>query len=154
MPSELSLRSRSFGAASLRRRNPQDQIAVTLARATNRLEQVDTLCATRASSPLTVGASLSAPLLGERRCDRGDGIGGDRNRVGGSNRAKNSHHPTQRWERKMQRSKSAGSAQRFLSAHAAVFYTFNVQRHLTSASTHRTFRAAAMSPWREAITTA
>jgi len=62
-----------------------------------------------------------------------------------NNRAENSHQPTRRRERKMQRFKSSGSAQRFLSAHAAVFNTFNVQRHLTSASTHRTFRAAAMS---------
>jgi hypothetical protein len=37
---------------------------------------------------------------------------------------------------------------------AAVFNTFNVQRHLTSASTHRIFRAAAMSTWREAVTAA
>jgi len=47
-----------------------------------------------------------------------------------------------------------GPAQRFLSAHAAVFNTFSVQRHLTSASTHRTLRAAAMSTWREAVTPA
>ena len=60
-----------------------------------------------------------------------------------NNRVENSHQPTRRRERKMQRFKSSGSAQRFLSAHAAVFNTFNVQRHLTSASTHRTFRAAA-----------
>ena len=39
-------------------------------------------------------------------------------------------------------------------AHAAVFNTFNVQRHLTFASTHRIFRAAAMNTWREAVTTA
>jgi len=69
-------------------------------------------------------------------------------------RAENSHQPTRRRERKMQRFKSSGSAQRFLSAHAAVFNTFNVQRHLTSASTHRTFRGAAMSTWREAVTAA
>jgi transposase-like protein len=50
----------------------------------------------------------------------------------------------------MQRFKSSGSAQKFLSSHAAVFNTFNVQRHLTSAQTHRTLRAAAMKPWREA----
>ena len=62
------------------------------------------------------------------------------------------HQPTRRRERKMQRFKSSGSAQRFLSAHAAVFNTFNVQRHLASASTHRTFRAAAMSTWRKAVT--
>src|SRR5580704_5862517 len=36
------------------------------------------------------------------------------------------------------------SAQRFLSVHAAVHNTFNVQRHLTSARTHRAFRASAM----------
>ena len=42
-----------------------------------------------------------------------------------SNRAENSHQPTRRRERKMQRFKSSGSAQRFLSANAAVFNTFN-----------------------------
>jgi hypothetical protein len=51
----------------------------------------------------------------------------------------------------MQGFKSRGSAQRFLSAHAAVYNTFNVQRHLTSASTHRGFRAAAMNAWRAAV---
>jgi transposase-like protein len=51
----------------------------------------------------------------------------------------------------MQRFKSAGSAQKFLSSHAAVYNTFNVQRHLTSAQTHRTLRAVAMSTWHEAI---
>ena len=37
-----------------------------------------------------------------------------------NNRAENSHQPTRRRERKMQRFKSPGSAQRFLSVHAAV----------------------------------
>src|ERR1700732_3470398 len=46
-------------------------------------------------------------------------------------------------ERKMQGFKSVGSAQRFLSVHAAAHNTFNVQRHLTSARTHRAFRASA-----------
>jgi transposase-like protein len=68
-----------------------------------------------------------------------------------NNRAENSHQPTRRRERKMQRFKSQGSAQRFLSAHAAVYNTFNVQRHLTSARTHRTVRAAAMNTWSEAV---
>ena len=67
-----------------------------------------------------------------------------------NNRAENSHQPTRRRECKMQGFKSRGSAQRFLSTHAAVYNTFNVQRHLTSASTHRTFRASAMSTWRVA----
>ena len=64
-----------------------------------------------------------------------------------NNRAENSHQPTQRRERKMQGFKSRGSAQRFLSTHAAVYNTFNVQRHLTSARTHRAYRAAAMDTW-------
>ena len=42
----------------------------------------------------------------------------------------------------MQRFKSSGSAQKFLSMHAAVYNIFNVQRHLASARTHRSFRAA------------
>ena len=37
-----------------------------------------------------------------------------------NNRAENSHQPTRRRERKMQRFKSPGSAQRFLSIHAVV----------------------------------
>jgi putative transposase len=49
----------------------------------------------------------------------------------------------------MQGLKSTGSAQRFLSFHAAAYNTFNVQRHLTSARTHRAFRASAMQTWRE-----
>jgi hypothetical protein len=40
----------------------------------------------------------------------------------------------------MQRFKSARSAQRFLSMHAAVHNTFNLQRHLISRSTLRVFR--------------
>jgi putative transposase len=65
-----------------------------------------------------------------------------------NNRVENSHQPTRRRERKMQRFKSPGSAKKFLSTHAAVYNTFNVQRHLTSAQTHRTLRAAAMDTWR------
>src|SRR6476661_5512271 len=67
-----------------------------------------------------------------------------------NNRAENSHQPTRRRERKMQGFKSVGSAQRFLSVHAAVHNTFNVQRHLASARTHRAFRASAFRTWRAA----
>ena len=67
-----------------------------------------------------------------------------------NNRAENSHQPTRRRERKMQRFKSPGSAQRFLSAHAAVHNTFNVQRHLVSRTTLRTLRAEAFANWRDA----
>jgi putative transposase len=49
-----------------------------------------------------------------------------------NNRAENSHQPLRRRERKMQGFKSTHSAQRFASVHAAVYNTFNVQRHLIS----------------------
>jgi transposase-like protein len=65
-----------------------------------------------------------------------------------NNRAKNSHQPVRRRERKMQRFKSPGSAQRFLSTHAAVYNTFNVQRHLTSRATLRVLRDEALHTWR------
>ena len=67
-----------------------------------------------------------------------------------NNRAENSHQPTRRRERKMQRFKSPGSAQRFLSVHAAVHNTFNVQRHLTSRRTLRVLRDEAFRTWRAA----
>jgi putative transposase len=54
----------------------------------------------------------------------------------------------------MQHFKSAGSAQMFLSTYYAVYNTFNVQRHLTSAKTHRTLRAVAMGAWREVVAAA
>ncbi len=66
-----------------------------------------------------------------------------------NNRAENSHQPTRRRERKMQRFKSPGSAQR-LSVHAAVHNTFNVQRHLTSRRTLRVLRDEAFRMWRAA----
>jgi len=69
-----------------------------------------------------------------------------------NNRAENSHQVVRRRERKMQRFKSAGSAQRFLSLHAAVHNTFYLQRHLISRSTLRTFRAEAAAQWRAAVT--
>ena len=65
-------------------------------------------------------------------------------------RAENSHQPTRRRERKMQRFKSPGSAQRFLSIHAAIFNTFNVQRHLTSRHTLHILREEAFQTWRAA----
>ena len=52
-----------------------------------------------------------------------------------NNRAENSHQAVRRRERKLQRYKSARSAQRFLSMHSAVHNTFNFQRHLIFRST-------------------
>ena len=67
-----------------------------------------------------------------------------------NNRAENSHQPLRQRERRMKRFKSPGSAQRFLSIHAAVYNVFNIQRHLTSHRTLRVFRDQAMITWRRA----
>jgi putative transposase len=67
-----------------------------------------------------------------------------------NNRAENSHLPVRLRERRMQRFKSPRSAQRFLSTHAAVYNTFNVQRHLISRKTLRKFRGEAMATWQSA----
>ena len=67
-----------------------------------------------------------------------------------NNRAENSHQPVRRREHKMQRFKSPGSAQKFLTLHAAVYNLFNVQRHLISRPTLRQFRNEAFEQWRQA----
>ena len=74
----------------------------------------------------------------------------DRHRPGRlreNNRAENSHLPIRRRERKQQRFKSQGSAQSFLATHAAVYNTFNVQRHLISRFTFHHLRTRAMATW-------
>jgi len=81
----------------------------------------------------------------------------DRHRPGRlreNNRAENSHLPIRRRERKMQGFKSRRSAQRFLTAHAAVYNTFNTERHLISRSTLRSFRADAHAAWAAATAAA
>ena len=71
-----------------------------------------------------------------------------------NNRAENSHQVVRRRERKLQRFKSARSAQRFLSVHAAVHNTFYLQRHLISRSTLRIFRTEAAAEWQAAVAAA
>jgi putative transposase len=68
-----------------------------------------------------------------------------------NNRAENSHLPVRQRERRMQRFKSPRSAQRFLSTHAALYNTFNIQRHLISRKTMREFRDDAMAIWQSAV---
>ena len=68
-----------------------------------------------------------------------------------NNRAENSHQTVRRRECKMQRFKSARSAQCFLNVHAAVHNTFNLQRRLVSRSTLRIFRAEEADQWRNAV---
>ena len=66
-----------------------------------------------------------------------------------TNRAENSHQTTRRREYKMQAFKCPGSAQRFLSTHAATYNTFNVERHQTPARTDELF-GVGDDMWREA----
>jgi putative transposase len=71
-----------------------------------------------------------------------------------NNRAENSHLPTRRRERKQQSFKSPGSAQRFLSVHAATFNTFYHQRHLTNRANYKQLRASSFDAWAMACATA
>ena len=68
-------------------------------------------------------------------------------RLRDNNRVENSHLPVRRRERKMQRFKSQGQAQRFVSTHSAIYNNFNIQRHLIDRSTMRQFRTSAMEEW-------
>jgi len=69
-----------------------------------------------------------------------------------NNRAELSHQPTRVRERGMRRFKSMQQAQRFLSAHAAVYNLFNLGRHLVSAKNYRIFRDNAFVSWNRATT--
>jgi len=68
-----------------------------------------------------------------------------------NNRIENSHLPIRRRERQQQLFKSQASAQRFLTTHAAIYNTFNIQRHLISRPTLRRFRADAATAWAVAV---
>jgi len=58
-----------------------------------------------------------------------------------NNRVKNSYLMILRRERKQQRFKSQGSAQRILASHAAFYNTLNLQQHLVARPTLRILRA-------------
>ncbi len=64
-----------------------------------------------------------------------------------NNRAENSHQPVRRRERSWIGFKNPGTTQRFLSAHAAVYNTFNLQRHLIPRHQIKIHRAAALAQW-------
>lgn len=67
-----------------------------------------------------------------------------------NNRAENSHLPVRRRERKMQRFKSPGSAQRFLSIQSATYNTFYHQRHLLTRSIYKQLRDGSFEAWSSA----
>ena len=60
-----------------------------------------------------------------------------------NNRAENSHRPTRRRERQLQRFKSPEQANDFLSAHAFIYGHFHLLRHLLAASAYRALRTEA-----------
>ena len=64
-----------------------------------------------------------------------------------NNRAENSHRPTRRRERQMQRFKSSAQAQRFLSAHDMIYSHFRPRRHLMAADVYHRARANAFRIW-------
>jgi len=68
-----------------------------------------------------------------------------------NNRAGLSHQPSRVRERGMRRFKSTQHAQRFLSAHTAVYNLFNPGRHLVSASHYGDLRPGAFASW-ESVT--
>ena len=70
-----------------------------------------------------------------------------------NNRAENSHQPTRRRERVMQRFKSH-HAQRFLAVFSAISPHFRPRRHLLSAHEYRAVMAARFTVWRQGTGTA
>jgi putative transposase len=66
-----------------------------------------------------------------------------------NNRAENSHRPTRRRERQMQRFKSPEQAQDFLFSHAFIHGHFHPRRHLLTASTYRATRTEAFNVWHQ-----
>jgi len=64
-----------------------------------------------------------------------------------NNRAENSHLPVRRRERRMQKFKSPGPAQRFLNIHSATYNIFYVQRHLLNRIHFKQFRNEAFDIW-------
>ncbi len=80
-----------------------------------------------------------------------------RHRPGGmreNSRGENSHLDIRRRERKQQKFKSQGSAQRFLSRYAAIYNTFNTQTHLIARPGLRTLFTQARAAWAAATVAA
>src|SRR4051795_2994177 len=72
-----------------------------------------------------------------------------RKHKGLNNRAENSHQPTRGRERQMKGFKSAGQAQRFLSAHDQISNLFLLRRDHLTADQYRAIRTQAFQTWAE-----
>ena len=70
-----------------------------------------------------------------------------------NHRAENSHQPTRQRERTLRRFKSAGHAQRFLSAHGPILSHFRPRRHRLRARDYRQEMAYRRHIWREITAT-
>jgi putative transposase len=68
-----------------------------------------------------------------------------------NNRAENSHQPTRQRERRMQRFKSSGHAQRFLSAYGPIAQPFRPRRHRFAAPAYRQERRKRFDTWQEIV---
>jgi putative transposase len=71
-----------------------------------------------------------------------------------NNRCENSHRPTRECEQRMQRFKSPGHAQRFLSAYGPIASHFRPRRHLLAAPAYRQEMRQRFQTWREITGTA
>jgi putative transposase len=65
-----------------------------------------------------------------------------------NNRAENSHQPSRRRERAMQRFRSMKALQKFSSVHAQVHNHFNQERHFVTRRIYKQRRSAALAEWR------
>jgi len=70
-----------------------------------------------------------------------------------NNRAENSHQPTRLRERVMRRFKSAGHAQRFLSAFGIITSHFRVGRHFCTAGVFREMMKRRFTVWKQLVGT-
>ena len=68
---------------------------------------------------------------------------------GANNRAENSHHPTRQRERRRNRFRSAGSAQRFLSGFSTINIPFRNYLHTLSAPNHRLAMTKCFVAWNQ-----
>src|SRR3979411_120789 len=66
-----------------------------------------------------------------------------------NNRAENSHRPTRRRERQMQRFQSSRQARDFLSSHAFIHGHFHPRRNLITANSYRAARTEAFNIWQQ-----
>ncbi len=71
-----------------------------------------------------------------------------RRHKGRNNRAENSHQPTRERERRMQRFKDPGHAQRFLAAYGPIASHFRPRRHRLTAAAYRQQRDERFATWR------